>query len=194
MSKHQHSKNEEVRSFTVELRASDEGRTIEGYAALHDSPTMLGWYEEVIAPGAFQNADLSDVRALFNHDANFILARTPGTLTLTIDERGLFYSFAAPDTSAGNDLLESVRRGDISQSSFAFEVKSQSWEWNDDEDVPDRRVITEIRKVWDVSPVTYPAYEDTTVAARSKPEEVTEDQILIKKRSAQILAGLELLK
>lgn len=160
----------EKRTMAFEVRAQDEeteGRTIEGYAALFGEETDMGWYREIIEPGAFDQADLSDVRALFNHDANLILARTAsGTLTLSVDERGLKYSFTVPNTTLGNDLLEMVRRGDISQSSFAFIIDEQSWEIKSDEETELRR-ITKIQVVYDVAPVTYPAYETTTVTARS---------------------------
>lgn len=144
-----------------------EGRTIEGYAAVTESRTDLGWFREEIAWDAFNDADMSDVRALFNHDPNQILARTKsGTLKVEIDDKGLKYSFEAPNTSLGNDLLELVRRGDISQSSFAFTVKEQ--EWIERQGERELRRITKVDTVFDVSPVTYPAYGDTTVAARSK--------------------------
>lgn len=171
MSKQPHHKLEEVRSVKTELRAAatdGESRRVEGYAALFSSPTDMGWYEEEIAPGAFDGADLSDVRALFNHDPDNILARTAaGTLQLTIDQKGLKFAFDMPDTTLGNDLMVSINRRDISQCSFAFRVDEQTW--TESEGQPDRRTITKMAAVYDVGPVTYPAYEDTDVALRSKP-------------------------
>jgi len=150
----------------IEVRADEESRTITGYAALFNTLSdPLGGFREKIAPGAFDNVLKDDVRALVNHDSNLILARSPKTLKLSIDERGLKYEFEAPKTSAGNDILESVKRGDINQSSFAFSVNEDEWKEDDEQ-----RVIREIKsfkRLYDVSPVTFPAYPDTTVAKRS---------------------------
>lgn len=176
--------NKEKRTYTipVTLRAKEDGeesRTIEGYAALYNERSEKLWdfYEE-IAPGAFDSADLTDVRALFNHDPNGILARTTsGTLELEVTDKGLFYRFESPKTTAGNDLLESVRRGDISQSSFAFTLLPDGDEWRrEKEDDMLVRTITRIDKVFDVSPVTYPAYSPTTVTARSFEQATAENK------------------
>jgi len=157
----------EVRSFSVELRAAPDGsgRKIEGYAAVFDEDSEdLGFYER-IAPGAFDEADMGDVRALFNHDPNYVLARSAsGTLSLEIDERGLKYSFDAPDTTFGNALLKMIRSGDISHSSFAFTIAEDAWEERDGREV---RTIEKVHTVYDVSPVTYPAYNQTSATARS---------------------------
>lgn len=165
-------KNKEIRAFegAIEVRQSEEGesRMVEGYAAVYESNSEEMWgFIERIAPGAFDTAlAVSDVRALVNHDPDKILARTAsGTLTLSVDERGLKYSFEAPETTAGNDLLISLQRGDINQSSFGFTVAEDEWEFRDDG--PDVRTITRVDRLFDVSPVTYPAYPDTTVAQRS---------------------------
>ncbi len=148
-----------------------DGRTISGYAAVFNEVAEISsWFHERIEPGAFENCDFSDVRALFNHDPNHILARSKsGTLKLEVDTRGLKYTFTAPDTSIGNDVLEMIRRGDISQSSFAFRVKETSWVDNYNDKNIDLRKILKIEVVRDVSPVTYPAYDITTVDARSAP-------------------------
>jgi len=159
----------ERRTINFELRARPESRTIEGYAAIFDSETNLGWFTEEIARGAFQGADMTDVVALFNHDPNFPLARTSsGTLNLEVDEKGLKYTFEAPDTTFGEDLLKMIRRGDISQSSFAFTIKEQ--QWIDRADAPMKRIIREIDTLYDVSPVTYPAYKETSVTARMRQQ------------------------
>lgn len=157
----------ETRTINFELRAKPESRTIEGYAAIFDSETDLGWFSEELARGAFDDADMTDVVALFNHDPNYPLARTSaGTLSLQVDERGLKYSFEAPDTTIGEDLLKMIRRGDIAQSSFAFTIKNETWDERSGKK-PKRR-IDQVEALYDVSPVTYPAYKETSVTARMR--------------------------
>jgi len=155
----------------VEARmGEDDGaRRLSGYAALYNTEARIGrMFREVLETGAFRAAvdRGDDVRALFNHDANFVLGRSlSGTLTLTDDERGLRYDVALPDTQTARDLWTSVQRGDISQSSFAFTVDAE--EWRDMSSEMPLRVVKSVR-LYDVSPVTYPAYAETSVAARSQ--------------------------
>lgn len=189
MAKEQENKPEtgklEKRVFNIQLRAAGEGeptderRSVSGYAALFNSASEDMGFIEVIEPGAFKNAiPKSDVRALFNHDPNYILARTAsGTLTIREDEKGLYYEFSLPNTTIGNDLREMLDRGDVNQSSFAFSVKEQSWESLklDNGEYQYTRRIKEVEQLYDVSPVTYPAYADTTVALRSRPAPPTEN-------------------
>jgi len=151
----------------AEFRADPETGVIRGYAALFNTPTELWGFNERIAPGAFTKTlnDGADVRALFNHDPNYVLGRTTaGTLKLWEDERGLMYEIAPQDTGVGKDIVASIKRGDVTQSSFGFYIEKEEWEYKDGE--PDMRVIKEAR-LFDVSPVTFPAYEETTVYARS---------------------------
>lgn len=156
----------EVRTFRADLQAEPNGRKVTGYAAVFNSRSqeMWGFVEEIDAR-AFDEADMSDVRALFNHDPNLLLARTPNTLKLSVDERGLRYEFDLPDTTAGADLAELLRRGDVTQSSFGFTIDQDEWEEREGE-LPLRR-ITKIKRLFDVSPVTYPAYQEASVALRS---------------------------
>lgn len=169
----------------VEIRAAaQEGDApkVRGYAAVFGKESdNLGseqyQFREIIEPGAFDDVLGDDVRALFNHDPNFILARSKdgkGTLTIGTDERGLWYEFEAPDTQAGRDLMESIKRGDIDQSSFAFSVAKdgQDWQESREGDGPyiTLRTIRKVSRLFDVSPVTYPAYPDATVAVRSLRE------------------------
>jgi len=163
----------ERRVFAGELRAEPDSRAVEGYAAVYGSPTDLGWFSEEIAPGAFDGADMKDARALFNHNDSAVLARFPGTLQLTVDERGLKYRFEAPNTTTGNDLLEMLRRGDINQSSFAFTIQDDEWHTKDGKD---HRTIKKIKRLYDVSPVTFPAYADTSVALRSREHSAEYEQ------------------
>jgi len=165
-------KKKEIRILkTAELRIKkdgDEPVRIEGYAAVFNKDSEDMGFIERLAPGAFKNAlKTSDVRALFNHDSNIILGRTSaGTLELKEDKKGLLMTVTPPDTQLIRDMvLSPIERGDITQQSFGFTVKAD--EWRDiDKDTP-VRTITEVKELFDVSPVTFPAYPDTTVALRS---------------------------
>lgn len=155
---------------TRELRVADgdAGPRIEGYAALFDTRSEdLGGFVEEIAPGAFGDAiKRSDIRALFNHDPNYVLGRVKSrTLKVTEDKVGLWIENTPPDTSWARDLVVSMRRGDVSQMSFGFTIADDKWK-----SLPDGRmlrIITQMGQLFDVSPVTYPAYPDTSVAVRS---------------------------
>ncbi len=156
---------------TIEVRESEgDDMTLEGYAAVYNSETDLGHFREVIKPGAFDDVLDNDVRALINHDPNLILGRTTnGTLELSVDERGLKYKVKLGDQQYAKDFYESVKRGDISQSSFAFTIDKQSW--NEERTV---RSVDKVRQLLDVSPVTYPAYAAATVQARDQQLETEE--------------------
>ena len=164
----------EVRAFATEVRASpaedgSDALRFVGYAALFNSWSQdLGGFREQIAPGAFTKALLADdVRALLNHDKNYVLGRNrSGTLVLTEDERGLRFEVTAPNTQWARDLAESVRRGDIDQCSFGFQVVRDDWRTADG---IDERTLLEVR-LFDVSIVTYPAYLDTSANVRSCAE------------------------
>lgn len=151
-----------------ELRLEGEGeqRRIVGYAAVFDTLSDdLGGFREEIAPGAFDPLD-QDVRCTFNHDANQVVGRTSsGTLELKTDKRGLWFSARPPATTWARDLLASIERGDVNQGSFMFRVRPGGEEWRDDDGATIRR-LTAVR-TRDVAVVTYPAYPDTRVAARS---------------------------
>ena len=145
---------------------------IVGYGSVFNTRSEnLGGFREVIAPGAFDSVINDDVRALFNHDHNFVLGRTKsGTLSLAVDEKGLRYEITPPDTQTVKDLLiEPLRRNDIDQSSFAFSVARGGEEWDEDEDGVIVRTITKFSRLYDVSPVTFPAYPDAGAAVRSLP-------------------------
>jgi len=151
---------------TLEVREENGEMIIEGYAALYNSETDLGVFRESISPGAFDDVLNDDVRALINHDPSLILGRSSaGTLELSTDEYGLKYRVKLGEQQYAKDLYTSIKRGDISQSSFAFTIKDQSWS----EDRSTRKV-EKVAKLLDVSPVTYPAYKSATVAARKEEE------------------------
>jgi HK97 family phage prohead protease len=156
----------EQRAYDGELKAAVEGRTVEGYASVFNSMSEdLGGFREIILPNAFSDVLDNDVRALYNHDSNYLLARTTsGTLELKEDEKGLYYRFEMPNTSYGNDMLELFRRGDLSQSSFGFTVEKDSWRMEDGQHV---RYIERVGSLFDVSPVVFPAYNQASSGLRS---------------------------
>lgn len=153
-------------TMTIEARA-DGGQTLKGHAAVFDSLSEnLGGFREKIAPGAFSDVLGDDVRALINHDMNLVLGRTKaGTLRINQDATGLAYEVDLPDTQPARDLVVSLKRGDISQSSFAFIVEDDDWKEDDEGRVV--RTINKIGRLFDVSPVTFPAYPETDAAVRS---------------------------
>ncbi len=167
-------KKREVRFFQdaeVRLAGDDQKPVITGYAAVFNKPTQIGQrFKEVIRPGAFDRAlkEKQDVRALINHDPGKIIGRTKsGTLTLSVDQKGLRYEIDPPDTSHANDLVESLRRGDIDSSSFGFRAVGQKWtETTDNGQTNYLRELTDV-DLDDVSPVTYPAYEATSAGVRT---------------------------
>lgn len=165
------------------VRRDDKSSVIEGYAAVFFAAGERGteyqlwdnWYERIM-PGAFDRAlrEEQDVRGLFNHDSNCLLGRsTSGTLRIAVDGRGLKYEIDTPDTQAGRDTTTSIERGDLSGSSFAFLPKRTVWIEEDD------RVIRQIEDVdlFDVGPVTYPAYEGTSATVRSAEREALQREI-----------------
>jgi HK97 family phage prohead protease len=166
------------RSFTLaNVRASDGGSdgkatTIDGYAAVFGEwAEIQDWwfgYKERIQDGAFtKTLKEADVRALFNHNPDWVLGRNKaGTLTLREDNHGLASTILPPDTQWARDLVESMRRGDINQMSFGFEVVKDMWVFSKDPTVMDERTILEV-KLWDVSIVTYPAYAQTEASVRT---------------------------
>lgn len=154
---------------TKELRASADGRKIEGYASVFNVIAQLPGFRERILPGAFTRAirEKQDCVCLFNHDANHVLGRTSsGTLRLSQDSKGLYYACDLPNTQAARDLHESIRRGDVNGCSFAFTMVDNGQQWdNDDVDGALLRSISDLN-LHDVSPVTYPCYAQTEVTAR----------------------------
>lgn len=164
-------------SFTIaeaKIRADEAtgDKFIEGYAALINQRTLIGsskyGFYESIAPGAFDEVLGDDVRCLFNHNPSFILGRTKSkTLEISADAKGLRFSCKLPNRSYANDLADAIASGDVDGCSFSFQVKSQEWKWATKEGETDERIITKIAKLMDVSPVTYPAYDGTTLSKRS---------------------------
>lgn len=183
-------KQQQTRSFTSdlqtqEIRSDDETveMVIEGYFAVFNSETELwqGAYEE-IAPNAFDNTLGNDVRALINHDTNLVLGRNKsGTLELKVDSRGLWGSIKinSNDTDAVN-LYERVKRGDVDQCSFGFNILNEEADFRDDGTV--KWTLKEI-DLHEVSVVTFPAYSDTGVQARMKEVERHEKRKLEQRKN-----------
>lgn len=173
----------EVRAFASEVRASpledgSAGLRFEGYAALFNSWSQdLGGFREQIAPGAFaKSLPADDIRALMNHDPNYVLGRNrSGTLVLAEDDRGLHFDVRAPDTQWARDLAESVKRGDINQCSFGFLAIRDDWRTADG---LDERTLQEVR-LFDVSIVTYPAYPETNAGIRTCAEVLAEHRAAV---------------
>ncbi len=155
----------------VELRSGEDGRKrLIGYAALPNKRSEnLGGFVEEIAPGAFAKVLNDDVRALWNHDPNFVFGRTTAdTLKITEDGFGLRTEALPPDVQWANDFIVSIERGDVTQMSFAFEVEED--EWSELEDGLWLRRIILVRRLYDVSYVTFPAYPQTSVTVRDYVE------------------------
>lgn len=153
----------------VRAETGEDGKTLlRGYAAVFGVLSNdLGGFREIVRPQAFARVAAADVRCLVNHDATRVLGRTrPGTLRLTTDVKGLRFECEAPATSYANDLVTSIRRGDIDGCSFRFYVAKNGDVWNRQ---PDGQVVRELLDVDvdDVSIVTYPAYRATEVSVRS---------------------------
>ena len=161
----------EIRTLPLaELRVSDqeEEHYIEGHAAVFDSwsETLGGIFpfKEKVKRGAFVDSlENDDIRALFNHDPNYVLGRNKaGTLQLREDEHGLHVRILPPNTAWAKDLRTSIQRGDINQMSFGFTVEEDEWRYEDGYDVRELKRV----KLFDVSPVTFPAYTATDVGLR----------------------------
>lgn len=178
--------------FIVETR-QDEPRKLIGHAAVFDTIGDGYFFREKISRGAFSKSiGRDDVRALFNHNPDFVLGRNKaGTLDLVEDDRGLLVTIHPPDTEFVRSLLTSIERGDISQMSFGFEVIKDSWERGTEKE-PDLRTLEEV-KLWDVSPVTFPFYLDTDIAVRSHDEWINQ-RIIVEPFKYKMLSRLTALK
>lgn len=196
----------ERRSYNFEVRAeeTETGHIITGRPIVYNSRTDLGWYDEIIEPGALNNTDLTDVRFLVNHDTRMIpLARSRkntanSTMQLMTDNEGLTIrvNLDIENNADAKSLYSAVSRGDISGMSFMFGVDSDEWE-NLESDHPTRH-IRDISTVVEVSAVTFPAYEATDIQARSK-EALDNARLAVETAREQraggsVETGLELLK
>ena len=157
----------ERRAFSIlELRVDGDKSVITGHAAVYNQKSEQMWgFRETIRPGAFtKTIKTADVRALWNHDPNYVLGRTKsGTLELSEDDKGLVVKITPPETNFAKDIIATIKRGDVDQMSFGFQTVTDEWRTEDKEQI---RELIEV-ELFDVSPVTFPAYPQTDVQARS---------------------------
>lgn len=179
-------KQKHIRNLGADLqtRADEQSdkKVIEGYFSVFNSETELfpGAYEE-IAPGAFDNTLSNDVRALINHDTSYVLGRNKSnTLDLKVDSRGLWGSIVINENdSDAVNLYERVKRGDVDQCSFGFEILKEDTDYRDDGSI--KWTIREV-KLHEVSVCTFPAYSDTSVQARMKQAEKLQQRSIEKRK------------
>lgn len=189
-----------TRSFNFEVRAENNekhGDFIEGRAIVFDSPTDIGQFNEIIDRNALTETDLRDVRFLINHNTDMIpLARSRNnnensTMQLSVGEEGMDIR-ADLDTLNNADarsLYSATKRGDISGMSFMMTVEGEKWDWTDEEHPT--RTITKIGKVFEVSAVTFPAYESTSLEARSDEEALESAKSALESAKAEEAAKAE---
>ena len=193
----------EIRSGaeSIEIRSNERNDVYaEGYALKFNSLSEdLGGFKEVITPEALKETDFSDVRALLNHNADKVLAKSSaGTLDLNVDDKGLKFRFKIPDTTYGMDLAENLRNGNINQCSFGFSLDENGDEFRyDEKENIYKRTLNKIKEVVDISLVTYPAYKDSSVApalrSLSKIKENEVEQRELERRKRKLKLELELL-
>ena len=175
----------------AEMRALDsEDMIIEGYAAVFNQATDLGWCKEMIDSKAFEECDMKDCCLNYNHGQSKAIARTRnGSLELLVDAVGLKIRAKLIDTTEGIDIYKSIKEGLLDKMSFAFTVREEKWDYE-----TDTRTITNIDKLYDVSIVDIPAYEGTSVFARSKEEYEKEKEkykkLQLEKKKALALLSL----
>ena len=172
-------KNKEIRAFNFEVRADqneDHGHFLSGRPIVYDARTDLGWCDEIIEKGALDGADLKDVRFLINHNTDMIpLARSRNnnensTMQMVVDDdgMGIRVDLDIENNTEAKNLYSAVERGDLDGMSFMFTVDGDKWEDIDSEHPT--RTITKFGKIFEVSAVTFPAYEQTSITARGLSE------------------------
>lgn len=172
-------KNKEIRAFNFEVRAEqneEHGHFLAGTPIVFNSKTDLGWYDEIIAAGALDDADLRDVRFLINHNTDMIpLARSRNNnerstmqLQVTDDGMNIRVDLDVENNSEAKSLYSAVERGDLDGMSFMFTVDADSWD-DPEGDHPTRHIV-KLGRIFEVSAVTFPAYEATSISARGLDE------------------------
>lgn len=183
----------QMRSADAEFQTREDGEnlSIEGYFAVFNSNYDIGYgMSESIAPGAFDGTLSDDVRALINHDTTLVLGRTAAhTLELRQDERGLWGRIAInPNDSDAMNLYNRVKRGDVNQCSFGFDILEEETEFRGDDEI---HWTIKAVKLYEVSCCTFPAYEETSIAARQRDAEELKKRALEawKEKQRQRLKG-----
>lgn len=186
---------------TADINAvDDEEMKIQGYALrFNEESNLLGEFVEVISPEALEEADMSDVRMLINHDQNYVIGRTTaGTLDLEVTEEGLYFRCTLPPTSYARDIYENIKLGNVSQCSFGMVVGSDGDSFERRDDGIFKRTINKIQSIFDCSVVSFPAYNSSSVepALRSIEHIKQEETNKIEEQRSLELAKvqLELLK
>ena len=168
--------NKEIRAFTFEVRAEQDeerGSILTGTPIVYNEPTDLGWYQEIIDDGALNDTDLRDVRFLVNHNTDMVpLARSRNnnansTMQLEVVPglgMNIRVNLDTENNAEAKALYSAVERGDLDGMSFMFAVDKDMWE-DLDSDHPTRHIVS-FSKVFEVSAVTFPAYEQTSIQAR----------------------------
>lgn len=183
-------KNRDYFSCTSQFEVREMGEEkqlgIQGYALRFNSMSEDLGYREVIALGALDDTDLSDVILTFNHSEDKVLARNnkqegTGSLKLTVDSQGLFFEAIPTDTTYSRDLIENIKNGVIDKCSFRFRIdwsdkEAQKWDWDDGIRGYDLRTIKKIKKIVDVSLVTFPAYSQSSVTTYKRAKEEAEQE------------------
>jgi uncharacterized protein len=161
-----------------EVRETKDGPILEGYASVFNTEAVIfNAWREMVAPGAYKKTiQENDIRSVWNHNTDLVLGRNKAkTLELREDDIGLKVKIFPPDTQAGRDAVTSIKRGDVTQMSIAFRVIKQDRQEDEDERLP-LRIIREA-KLFEVSPVTFPAFEATSIQARSGLDEPIEEAL-----------------
>ncbi|MDK3656259.1 HK97 family phage prohead protease [Staphylococcus pseudintermedius] len=193
--------NKETRALETIKAVDDEQMIVEGYALRFNTLSNdLGGFIETISPEALEQTDLSDVRCLIDHDSSKVLGRTTSkTLELNIDDEGLHFRCQLPNTSYARDLYENIKLQNINQCSFGFILDDDGDAFEKRDDGLFKRTINKIKSLFDVSIVTYPAYNETDVAPALRSIEAIkkseQKEIRNKQKTIELVnAELELLK
>ncbi|EHT6215621.1 HK97 family phage prohead protease [Staphylococcus pseudintermedius] len=185
--------NKEIRALETIKAVDDEQMIVEGYALRFNTLSNdLGGFVETISSEALEKTDLSDVRCLIDHDSSKVLGRTVSkTLELNVDDEGLYFRCQLPNTSYARDLYENIKLQNINQCSFGFILDDEGDSFDKRDDGLFKRTIKKIKSLFDVSIVTYPAYNDTDVAPALRSIEAIKES---EKQEAENRRKLELFK
>lgn len=187
----------EFRTADNIVAKDDEKMIVEGYALRFNTEShLLGEFVETISPGALENAVLTDVRCLIDHNSSYVLGRTVAdTLSLTVDDKGLYFRCQLPNTTYARDLYENIKLGNVNQCSFGFSIEEDGDTFERRSDGLFKRTVNKIKSLFDVSIVTYPAYEETDVAPALRSIKKIKDEELEQRRlQEQAKAAIALMK